>query len=319
MAKLYADELNDILKGHHERFAEWFGEMSLPTEEKDKRVDFAEDMDYLMYTMFIYALADYKANGTIDRDYLYDYVADGYRDVLKEHGIDSEYAVNRAESAAQEVVDATINHISDPYFTSPDRAVSIAENEGNIIGNDDYEQRMMAKGYTTKTWMTMMDNRVRHTHMAIEGVTIGIKDVFDVGFSQMRFPCDTSLNAGANEIIGCRCSVQYGKRMNKKPLTKDESEDNIKSLPMNLQFFAEKDIKNQSSKSLMRAIRSYEKQINEHQAKISNPSAYYKDWDKNSELEKMGAIKHWEKEVRNFQQSIDDRIAELKNRGDYNE
>lgn len=209
MAKLYADEINDIFAGHHERFAEWFGEMNLPTDEIDRRIDFAEDMDYLMYTMFLFALSDYKANGTIDTDYLYDYVADGYRGVLKAHGISSDYADERADEASKEVVDVTVSHISDAYFTSLERALVIAENEGNIIGNDAYEQRMIDKGCTKKTWMTMMDNRVRHTHMALEGVTIGIKDAFDVGFSQMRFPCDTSLGADASEICGCRCVAEY--------------------------------------------------------------------------------------------------------------
>lgn len=34
---------------------------------------------------------------------------------------------------------------------------------------------------------------------------------------------------------------------------------------------------------------------------------------------KKGLIKHWNKEIRNFNQSINDRIKELKDRGDYDE
>ena len=42
---------------------------------------------------------------------------------------------------------------------------------------------------------------------------------------------------------------------------------------MDLQLFAEKDIKNQESGSLKRAIRKYQTRIEEHEAKIKDPKA----------------------------------------------
>lgn len=88
---------------------------------------------------------------------------------------------------------------------------------------------------------------------------------------------------------------------------------------MNLQFFAEKDIKNQSSSSLKRAIRKYQARIEEHETKINNPSEIYPDWDSFDERYQQGLKRHWNKEIRNFKQSIQDRIDELKERGDYDE
>lgn len=88
---------------------------------------------------------------------------------------------------------------------------------------------------------------------------------------------------------------------------------------MDLQFFAEKDIKNQESGSLKRAIRKYNKQIEEHENKISNPKEYIPDWDTYDVRYQEGLKKHWRKEIRNFNQSIDDRVDELKKRGDYDE
>ena len=85
---------------------------------------------------------------------------------------------------------------------------------------------------------------------------------------------------------------------------------------MNLQFFAEEDIKNQSSTSLKKAIRKYEKRIAEHKEKISNPESVVPGWNENSEARKKGTIRHWEKEIRNFNNNINDRIEELKKRGD---
>jgi peptidoglycan hydrolase CwlO-like protein len=86
-----------------------------------------------------------------------------------------------------------------------------------------------------------------------------------------------------------------------------------------IQFFAEKDIANQESSSLKRAIRKYSKKITLHQDKINNPQNHVVNWESKDLREKNGLIKHWQKEIRNFQSSIDDRIAELKKRGDYDE
>lgn len=88
---------------------------------------------------------------------------------------------------------------------------------------------------------------------------------------------------------------------------------------MNLQLFAEKDIKNQESASLKRAIRKYQRQINIHQAKISHPELYIKDWALLDFRMQEGLKNHWQREIRNFNQSIQNRIDEPKARGDYDD
>lgn len=99
-----------------------------------------------------------------------------------------------------------------------------------------------------------------------------------------------------------------------KVLTKS-SKSNI--LKTDIQLFAEKDIKNQESNSLKRAIRKYEKLVNEHQAKINNPELFVEGWENKDVRQQEGLIRHWKKEIKNFQKSIDDRKLELENRGDY--
>ena len=96
-------------------------------------------------------------------------------------------------------------------------------------------------------------------------------------------------------------------------------EKNGDTLKMNLQFFAENDIKNQESGSLKRAIRKYQKQINVHEEKIANPAKHISDWDSLDPRMQEGLKRHWNKEIRNFNQSIQDRIEELKVRGDYDD
>lgn len=88
---------------------------------------------------------------------------------------------------------------------------------------------------------------------------------------------------------------------------------------IDIQHFAEKDIKNQESASLRRAIRKYNKRIEEHKNKIENPSQYVPNWNDYSEKQKEGLIKHWKKEIYNFDESINNRIEELKKRGEQSE
>ena len=90
-------------------------------------------------------------------------------------------------------------------------------------------------------------------------------------------------------------------------------------LEMNLQFFSESDIKKQESNSLKRAIRKYEKRIMEHEGYLKNPEEHCPDWNDKLPCEQEGLKRHWEKEIRNFNQSIQNRIDELKERGDFDE
>lgn len=101
-----------------------------------------------------------------------------------------------------------------------------------------------------------------------------------------------------------------------KSLAKTGKSSKIKA---NLQYFAEKDIKNQESSSLKRAIKKYQKRIDEHNEKIKNPEKYIEDWQSLSSMKQEGLKRHWNKEIRNFNNSIDDRVAELKERGDFDE
>ncbi len=101
-----------------------------------------------------------------------------------------------------------------------------------------------------------------------------------------------------------------------KSLAKTGKSSKIKA---NLQYFAEKDIKNQESSSLKRAIKKYQKRIDEHNEKIKNPEKHIEDWQSLSSMKQEGLKRHWNKEIRNFNNSIDDRVAELKERGDFDE
>lgn len=91
---------------------------------------------------------------------------------------------------------------------SKERANLIALNEANWIYNHEEFEEALGK-YSKKTWYTALDERVRATHIVMEGVTIPINEPFRVGAYLMNYPLDDSLGAGLEEIINCRCTVQY--------------------------------------------------------------------------------------------------------------
>lgn len=103
---------------------------------------------------------------------------------------------------------------------------------------------------------------------------------------------------------------------NSNVLTNTGNSDRMK---IDFQMFAEQDIKKQSTRSLQKGITSYDKRISEHQNKINNPSKFVKGWDNLPTYRQEGLIKHWKKEVENFRTSKNDRITELKERGEYND
>ena len=104
-----------------------------------------------------------------------------------------------------------------------------------------------------------------------------------------------------------------------KVINSDIIKKNKEILMMNLQLFAESDIYRQESVSLKRSIRKFEKLRSEHESYMKEPEKHCSDWNEKSVAEQEGLKRHWRKEIRNFNQSIQDRVEELKKRGDYDD
>jgi uncharacterized protein with gpF-like domain len=91
------------------------------------------------------------------------------------------------------------------------RASAIARTEVHTAATEAINESMKHKHltYRTKTWHAAGDNRVRPSHAAASGQTVYFDEAFAVGDSEMMYPGDASLGAGAEEIVNCRCSVLY--------------------------------------------------------------------------------------------------------------
>lgn len=66
----------------------------------------------------------------------------------------------------------------------------------------------IAESAVRRTWRSAGDLRVRHTHMGLNGDTVGLRQPFvSPSGARLMFPGDPS--APADETIGCRCDVSY--------------------------------------------------------------------------------------------------------------
>lgn len=108
-----------------------------------------------------------------------------------------------------QLVETTLKHQGEEYFTSVERAAVIGCNESNTVFGRQELENAKALGKKYKTWNTELDERVRHTHQEVEGVKIPIDDLFVVGESLMEFPKDALHGADPEEIINCRCSLSF--------------------------------------------------------------------------------------------------------------
>lgn len=97
----------------------------------------------------------------------------------------------------------------DSYAVSIERAISVAENEANAILNGEEYSNAVKNGCTKKRWKSYRDERVRADHADVDGQVVDISRPFRVGKYMMMYPKDDSLGAGLEEIVNCRCSVEY--------------------------------------------------------------------------------------------------------------
>ena len=86
-------------------------------------------------------------------------------------------------------------------------------------------------------------------------------------------------------------------------------------MKFDLQLFSEDAVEYQTSAQLRKGIRSLKKKISVHLYKIEHPWESYSDWFSKPERQ-PGRIKHWQKEIENMEESIQNRVEELKKRGE---
>lgn len=202
------DEIN--VPGIEEEIKRYFSVMDISDEQKEEREQAAKDLFPIF--LFLFALINYA----LEYDLSYDYVLTRFRiefgTVAYQYYDDAETYIDRI---TKEVLDATLEDKGvlsslkdDDYWTGPDRALELGENEANSLLNYQELKQAIKDGYTKKQWVTERDNRVRNSHIEKEGKTIPINEFFQFADCEMLCPHDV-VNGTARQVSNCRCSIRY--------------------------------------------------------------------------------------------------------------
>ena len=210
------DELNIRPSNRRsEPYKEYFSKMSISDKEKQERITFSEQMEEVV--LYILALIETTIeSGETDQEYIQTQFYDKYLDVIASYMLIDTYIKQYAFGVTKQIIDATFERfsvedksITDDYYLSNDRAMFISECEANSILNYRQYSKALKSAKTKKTWIDVGDKRERKTHLEVGGTTLPIDEPFSVGDSLLQFPKDTSLGTSADEIVNCRCSIQY--------------------------------------------------------------------------------------------------------------
>lgn len=210
------DELNIRPDNRRSKpYKEYFSKMSISDKEKQERIAFSEQMEEVV--LYILALIETTIESReTKREYIQTQFYDKYLDVIASYMLIDTYIKQYALDVTKQIIDATFERfsakdksITDDYYLSNDRAMFISECEANSILNYRQYSKAVKAGKTKKKWIDVGDKRERKTHLEVGGTTLPIDEPFSVGDSLLQFPKDTSLGASADEIVNCRCSIQY--------------------------------------------------------------------------------------------------------------
>lgn len=213
------DELNIRPNNRRsEPYKEYFSKMSISDKEKQERIAFSEQMEEVV--LYILALIETTIeSGESDQEYIQTQFYDKYLDVVLGYMLIDSYIKEYVLETSKQIIGTTFSHIvekhpdseqaTDDYYLSNDRAMFISECEANSILNYRQYSKAVKAGKTKKTWIDVGDKRERKTHLEVGEITIPINEPFSVGDSLLMFPTDHSLGASADEIVNCRCSIQY--------------------------------------------------------------------------------------------------------------
>ena len=210
---------------------DYFENMQISEEEKEKRVRLANLL--LADVLFLFALS--KRNQ--DKQYLSEAFQKRYLSSVQKVAEPDQKMQRYIRKVCDSIVDTTLkggslttskaNKPQDPYVVSVDRATNVAENEANAILNGDEYITAVKNGCTKKRWKSYRDERVRADHADVDGQVVDISRPFRVGKYMMMYPKDDSLGAGLEEIVNCRCSVEYLKSDDRLNKFKQELSDGI--------------------------------------------------------------------------------------------
>lgn len=197
----------------------YFGEMEISVDEKKRRIAFASEFQQKMWKFYdvIQALilnGLSSGNGaaiSVDIAVMASALAKEYRRIVSIYYPEiAEYASDWLETHSRQfAIWVTQTSENEPDFPIMERTVTTVRTEANQVGNLALLYLATQDGKRYKRWKIFGDGKERPSHKDAGGQTVPISEPFIVGGYQLMFPCDSSLGAPPQEIVNCRCTVEY--------------------------------------------------------------------------------------------------------------
>ena len=188
-------------------FEDYFDKMDISESDKNTRVDFAMRMHDIMILTFA-LVKSMQESGYVDVAYLKSELKRRYTEEVIATGNYDRVINDYINLFTDDTIKTTLKN-TDEYLLSNTRALVIGANEANTIYNYSDYKTAIENGYTHKRWKTENDNLVRKSHEIVNNNVVEINEPFVVGDSLMMFPKDFSMGASAEELVNCRCTVEY--------------------------------------------------------------------------------------------------------------
>lgn len=207
MAQMKIDELNTLSEvfDYQDFIDHYFDPMQISEKQRKERKELAEElMDIVLYFLiWCDEFPEQAKTDDVQREF-----ENLYKEKVFGYAEPSTFFDIYIPLFIEQLIDVTLRHQGEEYYTSVERAAVIGCNESNtVIGNKELENAK-ALGKTKKTWLTELDERVRPTHQDMESVTIPIDDYFVFPDCLMLYPHD-EVNGTPDEIVNCRCSLAF--------------------------------------------------------------------------------------------------------------
>lgn len=188
-------------------FEDYFDKMDISESDKNTRVNFAMRIHDIMILTFA-LVKSMQESGYVDVAYLKSELKRRYTEEVIATGNYDRVINDYINLFTDDTIKTTLKN-TDEYLLSNTRALIIGANEANTIYNYSDYKTAIENGYTHKRWKTENDNLVRRSHEIVNNDVVEIKEPFVVGDSLMMFPKDFSMGASAEELVNCRCTVEY--------------------------------------------------------------------------------------------------------------
>lgn len=128
-------------------FEQYFGEMELTEEEKEKRIKMAYQFNDML--LFVFALISAQITfNQVDYTIIRQRLESGYMDVLARQGMVSDaYIKQYAADFVDDFINTTFENKDDSYYLSQDRAMFISENESQTMNEYNEFVEAIKHGY----------------------------------------------------------------------------------------------------------------------------------------------------------------------------